>query len=267
MKKKQEKCYWSVGVGKHAFMVQTLINSLRAVGVEDDFYALCDRTIEGAINHPIKEFSELDQKIFFFKFTYLKSILKDLNYRYFIFLDADNYAVGPPKHLLDFMKTSPIHSFLESDCTKLPALRQYWHGTTLPDFVMMMRQCGITSENVYNVNAGLFIVERQAINTVCGLAEDFWQHGVRNGHVFTDEACLAYATQMLCENPQNHLLRNYPDIWCSDWTGHFAGRIPDDKGWVFTDYMSGEHFRVNPAIIHAIKSKEALIAAGQKASK
>ena len=37
---------------------------------------------------------------------------------------------------------------------------------------------------------------------------------------------------------------------------HFRDRLPDGRSWQFEDYMSGEKHRVNPAIVHAMRSKE-----------
>ncbi|MBM3883526.1 MAG: hypothetical protein FJ387_28115 [Verrucomicrobia bacterium] len=41
--------------------------------------------------------------------------------------------------------------------------------------------------------------------------------------------------------------------------------MPDGQPWWFVDYFSGERFLVSPAIVHAMRSKEALAALGQSA--
>jgi len=66
---------------------------------------------------------------------------------------------------------------------------------------------------------------------------------------------------MLCGNPYLHTLRSTAELWGSDWTGCFTGVLPDGKPWTFVDYFTGEQFEVNPAIVHAMRSKEALIGA------
>lgn len=257
----KELCYWSIADGEYSYMLQALVNSYRAVGMKDDFHVFCDRNIEGAITHPIESF---DKSFFWFKFTFLQRFVQQLDYRHYAYIDSDNYFVRKPRPFLDLLEKSPVHSFLEFDCT-LPALRKVWHACPLPEYVRLMRECGITTKQVYNVNAGFFIVKRDAVDVVCSFAEEFWEHALKQGYVFTEEAPLAYATQMLCEDPEKHLLRDLSDIWCSEWTGHFAGRIPDGKGWMFDNYMTYEpYMMVDPAIVHAIKSKEALIALGKK---
>jgi hypothetical protein len=35
--------------------------------------------------------------------------------------------------------------------------------------------------------------------------------------------------------------------------------VPDGRVWEFVDYYSGERFPVNPAIVHAMRSKEVLL--------
>ncbi len=261
----KDLCFWSIGVGKHAFMLQALVDSYRAVGMKEDFHVFCDKEINGAITHPIRQFTEFEEKTYFFKFTFLQSFMKQLDYRYFVFLDADNYFIRPLPDILHLMEKSPIHSFLESDCAK-PSPRKFWHDHLISEYVEMMRQCGVTGEKVYNVNSGFFIVKREAIDIVCELAKDFWEHCCRKGYIFKEEPALAYATHMLCEDPEKHLLHLYPNIWCTDWTGEYAGRLPDGRDWIFMDYLHGEFYLVNPAIVHAFKSKEALIAAAMKSN-
>jgi hypothetical protein len=252
-------CFWSIADGEYAFILQTLVDSYRNVGMPYDFYAFCDRNISGAILHPIETF---DKSLFIFKYTFLRKYIKELDYRYFVYLDADNFFVRQPPPLLDLMQKSTLHTFLECDCTQ-PSKRKEWQCCPLPEYVSLMRECGVMSEKIYNVNGGFFMVKREAIDLMCDLMEDFWKYSFRKGYVLTDEAPLAYATHMLCADPQQHLLKFNPHYWCSDWTGCFAGRLPDGNPWMFADYMTYEPFSVNPAIVHAIKSKDALISKGK----
>lgn len=240
-------------------MLETLVNSYHAVGMEEDFHVFSDLEIPGAINHKIETF---DKSFFHFKYAFLKNYVQKWNYRYFVFLDADNYFVRKPPSFLYLMENSPVHIFLESDCT-LPSKRPIWHRCPLPEYVRLMRECGVTGDPVYNMNAGYFVVKREAVDIFCSLGEDFWKHSLSNGYAFTEEAPMAYAMQMLCDDPQKHLLRNVTDIWCSDWQGHFSDRLPDGKEWLFVDYMNYDSYPVNPAIVHALKDKEVLIAEGR----
>ena len=251
-------CFWSIADKQYAFLLQTLVNSFRNVGMKEDFHVFCDKEIKGAETHLITNF---EKNFFLFKFLFLQNLVKQLDYSYFVFLDADCYFVRKPPELLELMQGSPIHCFFESDCTA-PSKRPKWHKCPLPEYVRLMRECGVTSEKVYNVNAGFFIVKREAIDMICGLAIDFWKHALLNGYIFTEEPPLAYVMHMLCVTAENHLLWDHPDVWCTDWLGNYAGRLPDGKPWAFADYMTEERFTVNPAIVHAIKSKEAMITAG-----
>ncbi len=51
-----------------------------------------------------------------------------------------------------------------------------------------------------------------------------------------------------------------PDVWASDWTGVFSGRLADCSAWEFQDDMNCHRYRVNLAIIHSMQHKEALVA-------
>lgn len=253
----KDVCFWSVGDGDFAVMLQGLVRSFRRVGMNDDFIAFSDRNIEGAKTVLVQAF---DKKCHLFKFEFLKR-LAEHEYRTFVFLDADSLFVRQPPPLLTLMQDAPVHAFFECDCT-YPALRSSWWGCPLKTYVQMMRDCGVMTERVYNVNAGFFMVERNAIELVCGLAEDFWSYSLSKGYLFTEEPPLAYAAHMLCENPETHLLNKHFDVWASDWTAQFANKLPEGKPWMFKDWMRGQEYTVNPAIIHVLKSKELLIKNG-----
>jgi hypothetical protein len=160
------------------------------------------------------------------------------------------------------MQGSPVHSSLESDACLPNNLRPDWWGCALKDYATLMRFMGVRSRAIYNVNAGFWIVQRDVIKRFCELAFEFWDLATRAGFEFTEEPPLAYATHMLCGNPYVHTLRHTSDVWASDWTGVYEGRLPDGKPWEFIDYFSEQSYTVNPAIVHAMRSKEILIDLG-----
>jgi hypothetical protein len=139
--------------------------------------------------------------------------------------------------------------------------RTDWWDCPNEIFAGLMRAKGVRSRAIYNVNGGLFIVNRDAIETVFNLAFDFWEFGKSRGYVFNDEPLLAYAMQMLCGNPYAHTLRQNSDFWASDWTGCFRDALPDGEAWWFLDYFTEEKIPVNPPIVHAMRSKKALLEA------
>jgi len=47
-------------------------------------------------------------------------------------------------------------------------------------------------------------------------------------------------------------------LWASDWKGCYRDRLPDGRDWYYEDYMSAEQLVVNPAIVHAMRSKQAM---------
>jgi hypothetical protein len=52
----------------------------------------------------------------------------------------------------------------------------------------------------------------------------------------------------------------------TDWTHQCAGRLPDGNPWRFQDHFAGKEYEVNPAIVHAMRSKDALAAHGAPAA-
>jgi hypothetical protein len=238
-------------------MMQSVVDSARAVGVFKDFHVWTDQPIDGAVCHRVEKF---DKNLYLFKLRFLRDQVRRLNYDYFVWLDADTWFVRNPGDLLRVMQGAPVHSSLESDACLPESIRPDWWGCSLNNYSLLMRFKGVRSASIFNVNAGFWIVHHDVVNTFCELALDFWEFCTAAGFEFTEEPPLAYATHMLCGNPYLHTLRNTADLWASDWTGCYAGTLPDGQGWEFVDYFSEQTFRVNPAIVHAMRSKEALMA-------
>lgn len=260
---KPNYCYWSVVDGDYSWMMAAVIKSARQVGVFRDFHVWSDRPVAGSIHHPCGQF---DKWGCLFKLFFLRDAVQKLDYEYFIWLDTDSWFTRNPGDPLRMMQGSPLHIALEGDLTTPENRRRDWWDCPNDRFVGLMRQRGVRSRHVFNVNGGLFIVHRDAIDTVYRLAFDFWQFSKTQGFTFNDEPLMAYAMHMLCGDPYRHTLRTSMDFWCSDWTGVFLDELPDSRPWTFTDYFTEERLTVNPAIVHAMRSKRALIAAGQEAS-
>lgn len=258
---KDRYCYWSVVDGDYARMMQSVVDSARRVGVFKDFHIWTDRPIEGATCHPYRT---LDKTLYLFKLHFLRDEVRRLDYDYFVWLDADTYFVRPPGDLLRLMQGSPVHASLESDACDPANVRPDWWGCSLKNYATLMRFLGVRSQAIFNVNAGFWIVHRDVIDTFCTLALEFWELSKAAGYEFTEEPPLAYATHMLCGNPHLHTLRHTAAVWASDWTGCYTDALPDGREWEFVDYFSERRFMVNPAIVHAMRSKGALIAQAVK---
>lgn len=250
-------CYWSVTDGIYTRMIAATVQSARRVGVFAPFHIWSDRPVPGADHHPVKPF---DKNWYLFKLRFLVEEVKRLNYDYFIWLDADTYFVRKPRDVLRVLQGAPVHASLESDACAAGNCRPDWWGCPLGQYAALMRAKGVKSHSIYNVNAGFWIVHRDVIDTFCNLALDFWEFCRSRGFTFTEEPPLAYAVHMLCGNPHAHVIQRSSELWASDWTGCFADRMPDGKPWWFVDYFSEAKFPVNPAIVHAMRSKDALVA-------
>ena len=254
-------CWWSVGDGEHGKMLRSAVRSMKEHNIEGDIHLWTDRgDIEGATIHHI-DTNSFDKKHYLFKLRFLRDRVAKLPYDYYIFFDADSYFVKPlPYDPLILMQGSPVHSFLESYTSNPQNTRFDWWGCWLTKYEELMRECGVNSARIYNVNAGLWIVQRSAVPIFYKLCDYFWQYCEKRGSIFTEEAPLAYATHMLCGDAEAHTMINFTDFWASDWTGSFANKIPEDIEWEFEDYFTAEKIKVNPAIVHAMRSKKELAA-------
>ena len=252
-------CYWSVADGVYADMFGACVRSARAVGVFLDFHLWSDKPVPETVHHPL---AALNKAHYLFKLLILRDEVTRLNYDWFVWLDAYTWFVRHPGDVLRVLAGAPVHASLESDACRADNQRPDWWGCPLGKYAALMRSMGVRSRAIFNVNAGFWIVHHDVARTFCELALNFWAFCQHQGQAFTEEAPIAYAVHLLCGNPYAHTLRATADLWASDWTGQFAGRLPDGTVWEFVDYFSGERFPVNPAIVHAMRSKGALLAAG-----
>jgi hypothetical protein len=254
-------CYWTVVDGDYAEMAKATIESARRVGVGKDFHVWADRSIPGATTHAAGGF---DKWGCLFKLTFLRDAVRHLNYDYFVWFDTDTYFVRNPGDILRVMRDSPLHIAMECDVLSPLNRRPDWWSCPNEAFALLMREMGVKSRQIFNVNGGLFIIHRDAIDTVFGLAMEFYNYCNERSYRFVDEPLFAYAMHMLCADVQAHTLRETTELWASDWTGEFKDRLPDHSPWWFTDYFTEERFKVSPAIVHAMRSKTALIHHGKE---
>lgn len=257
-------CYWSIGDGKHAEMLEAAVYSMLQVKIKENIHVWTDRYIPGTISHDAGSFNK---DHYLFKLDILRNDVKKLFYEYFVFFDADSWFVRHPGDPTQLCATGPLHVSLESDCTNPDSKRGDWWDCPLNEYVRLMREKGVRSHAVYNCNAGFYVIHRNAIDSFHRLCMEFWNHAQKAGYTFTEEAPMAYAAHMMMADPYLHTLRNTSSMWASDWMAHFDDRIPTDEPWPFYDYMTMEPFTVQPAIVHAMRSKDALVRHGSNPEK
>ena len=118
---------WSVAWGNYRYMTQSLMRSIRSVGVEHDILTFSDEPLADVISCELDKNIELDFKQYW-KFHYLNKI-KDLDYDLFVFIDSDHYFVRkPPKDFSEIVGPDPWHSFLESPINAPETRRGDWWG-------------------------------------------------------------------------------------------------------------------------------------------
>src|SRR5690349_12347340 len=105
-------CYWTVADGEYAEMAKVAVRSARSVGIDTDFHIWSDREIPNAVTYPAGNFEKWG---WYFKLTFLRDAVQNLDYEYFIWIDTDTYFVRHPGDILRVMNGSPLHIFLECD--------------------------------------------------------------------------------------------------------------------------------------------------------
>jgi hypothetical protein len=238
-------CYWSVATGAYGALMENCVRTARAAGVFKEFHVLTDRSLEGCECY---DAMECDEAHGLFKLHYLKVGMSRLTFDYFVWLDADTVFVRNPVNILDALGQSPLHvpleinlSTLENDAT--------WKGVSLFALRDLFHREGVMNQ-VYLSQSAFWIVHREAIETVYDLALRFWNKAKESGLLVDVSAALGYAMQILCAEPEKHLLANAPELWVGDDAGYFAEHPPDGSSWPWRHPLAKEALPVRPAIIH-----------------
>jgi hypothetical protein len=248
---KPRYCYWSVCGGSYGALMEMCVRSARAAGVFKEFHLLTDRPLEGCECYDAYQF---EKSCGLFKLHYLKVGMSRLNFDYFAWVDADSLFMRNPIDLLGALGKSPIHVPLELNLSAIGEDHQ-WRGVSVFELRDLFRKQGITNQ-VYLSGSAFWIVHHDVIDSIYELAMGFWHKGKEIGLVLDVAASLGFAMQILCADPEPHLLENQPALWAGDEIGLFAGRIPSGP-WTWRGPLGNQEVRVQPAIVHVPHSKSA----------
>jgi hypothetical protein len=255
-------CYWSIAWGQYSYILQSLLKSFKEVGMTEDFHIFCDKKLKYAENHELISTIQLDQ-LQFFKFHYLKEIAK-LDYDIFVFIDADHFFVKRPDITIEeILNGDPWHSFLESPVNSIKTQRADWWSIKNQDLVNYFKELGVNTEEIRNTNGGFWICKKDFINEAFDLAFKCHNYLKSQNHIVPEEVSIGYISHLASKNIKNRFAEKYFNYWASDWTSNFDNIIPKDCPWEWVSYMTMEKFIINPAIVHGMRSKNALIEYGK----
>lgn len=256
-------CYWSISWGDYDYMCQSLVNSALQAGVKEEFITFTEKPINNCINYKLDKSIELDQ-LQFFKFEYLKKQMKKFDYDYFIFIDSDHFFLRNPNiEIEEIMKESPWHSFLESPINLPKTKRTDWWGIPNNILHLIMKQNGVESQELRNTNGGFWICNKYFIDNASRLAYEFHNNLKKYGYTVPEEVSIGYLSHLMSPINSDRFAERFTNYWASDWTGVFKDVLPKDIYWESISYMTYEKIIVKPAIVHAMRSKKALIENGK----
>lgn len=245
-------CYWSVATGAYGALMENCVRTARGAGVFKEFHVLTDRPLDGCECY---DAYQCDKAQGLFKLHYLKVGMSRLNFDYFIWIDADTVFMRNPVDVLGVLGRSPIHVPLEANLSALEEDRQ-WKGTSCFKLRDFFRQSGIANQ-VYLSQSAFWIVHREAIDTVYELALKFWNEAKAAGMLLDVSAALGYAMQLLCGDPEAHLLTKCTDLWASDETGEFKHQPSDNAPWTWRGPLGDQAVAIRPGIVHLPSAKRA----------
>jgi hypothetical protein len=234
--------------------MENCVRTARAAGVFKEFHVLTDRPLEGCECY---DAYECDKAQGLFKLHYLKVGMSRLNFDYLIWVDADTVFVRNPIDILGPLSCSPIHVPLELNLTDLAEDAEY-NGVSCFKLRDLYIEAGILNQP-YLCHSAFWIVRREAIDSVYELAFQFVNHCRESGVTATVDAALGYAMQLLCADPEAHLLTRHPEIWAGENLRQFEGRPADAKPWGWRHPLAEQVMQVNPAIIHMPRAQAEVV--------
>ncbi len=241
-------------------IITTMVKQARAVGVTEDFHVFCNKPVDipGVINYTA---GPLDITYHTFKWRLLRDYMADLNYEYFVWLDSDTWFTRHPGDLkAQLLRKNMMWCQLESELTSPKNSKPDWWGVKPAQIIELFRDHG-AGETVWSSNGGMFIVRQDAVKQVVNELEQFHRLCLDSGHKKVhDEFVLAWLGQVkpFVEDPENNTSAMTCNLWSCDWMGRFAHKLPTTETWESVDWLTGESRLVQPAIIHAMRSKDAM---------
>lgn len=256
-RKSMKNLIWSVAWGNYRYMLQSLVQSIVDCNINADIIVFCDQNLKGCKTIPMDNKVHLDQTQFW-KFEYLQKVAS-LGYENLIFIDSDHYFVRKPNISFDETIGEDVwHSFLESPINSGETKRSDWWGARGEEMTSIWRVFGVTQNIVYNTNGGFFICKSKFAKAAKEAAFSFRDFHKKLNYHFPEEVSIAVISHMFSKEYQNRFHHKYLDLWGSEWTGELKDKIPDGKPWKHVEYMTGKESLINPAIVHAMRSKTTL---------
>jgi len=254
---------WSVAWGDYRYMTQALMDSIRSVGITHDILTFSDEPLANVVSCEMDKSIEMDFKQYW-KFHYLRK-LEAMDYDLFVFIDSDHYFVRKPsKDFSEIIGSDPWHSFLESPINSPETKRGDWWGVPNQAMTLIYRDFGVVQDVVYNTNGGFWMCKKPFIKHAAATGLLFKDYQRNLGLDLPEEVAIAVMSHLFSRDYSNRFHSQNTDMWASEWTGALKDKVPDGSPWEFQEYMTNARFTVNPAIVHAMRSKSALTAAGKQ---
>lgn len=254
---------WSVAWGEYRYMLQSLMSSIQEVGIEHDILTFSDEPLYNVISCELDKKIELDFKQYW-KFHYLQK-LTELDYDLFVFIDSDHYFVRKPlKDFSEIIGLDPWHSFLESPINSPATMRSDWWGLPNKQMVELYKDFGVVQNTVFSTNGGFWICKKEFLSQAAQVMFLFRDFQRQRKLDLPEEVGIAILSHLFSMDYTKRFHSEYLDIWASEWTGYLKEKVPDGSSWDFQEYMTNKRLTVNPAIVHAMRSKNSLVNLGKE---
>lgn len=255
-------CFFTYADNDWRYMAQTMVNSMRVHGVTSDIICFGDTPILGATKTYYRKLTTEQKHLYFFKLDLLTTFAYATQYDYLVWLDADILFVRPPPaDFLAPMEHSPLHIHLGWDFGLMPG--EFWWGILHSEIIATYRKYGVITDTIHVANGGFWIVERKFITTMYDMVQQFRTAKPSNAK-YVDELVIGWVLHLVTRNLNIHIGSNLrsdyviyePDVY----------RLPLDETLYIRNNIypyCNQYVKVDPAIVHLVHGKTALLEAGR----
>jgi hypothetical protein len=253
-------CFFTYADGDWRYMAQTMVNSMRNWGVTSDIIVFGDKPISGATHTHYRKLTTEQKHLYFFKLDLLSTFSYAIEYDYLVWLDADCLFVRSlPDDFLAPMEFSPLHGHLTWNLNIQPDF--WWWGRTAGEIIATYRKYGVTTNEIFAMNGGYWIVSREFIPVMYDMIQ-YFRTAEPDNNTQVDEVVIAWVLHLVTSNLGIHLGTNKR----SDFAMYElpAERLPLAEETYVTAYPGlGLFTKIDPAIVHLIHGKSAMLEAGK----
>jgi len=122
--------------------------------------------------------------------------------------------------------------------------------------VKIYNNFGVNQNIIYNSNGGFWMCKKSFIDHAANTGLLFKDYQKPFNFDLPEEVAISIISHLFSINYSQRFHSKYLEYWASEWTGSLKNSMPNGNPWMFQEYMTHKRSELNPAIVHAMRSKQ-----------